>query len=141
MTDHLMHIIREKLGLDTYGVNASLQKLTDQLCIFFVSGTYSKEEHDGDFLTKVSGLVGSWLGLEPTQQEIDDKKQSMQEKLDRLNGEPIEALKLFHTKRLLEIKNDNYSQIVKKATIIKVHKAVNKYIDPTKLFSVLVTPS
>ena len=145
MTGRLMHTVREQRGLGTYGLYAVIQTVnthTDK--IFGVQGTFSPSSlKEGMKCTRE--LIEAWHQHGVTPRELANAKDKMigshliaSDTVDNLHSFAINSI-LQHKKPKEEFQL--FEQKVRSLTLAQVNTAIQKYIDPDKMTSVVVGPA
>ena len=144
MTGRLMHTVREQRGLGTYGLYAVIQTVntrTDQ--IFGVQGTFSPSSlKEGMQCTRE--LVENWHKHGVSPQELKNAKDKMIGS-HLIASDTVDNLHSMVINSILQNKNPKqefklFEKQVQTLTLQQVNAAIRKYIDPTKMSSVVVGP-
>jgi len=144
MTGRLMHTVREQRGLGTYGLYAVIQTVnsrTDQ--IFGVQGTFSPSSlEEGMQCTRE--LISNWHKNGVSPRELANAKDKMIGS-HLIASDTVDNLHSMVVKSILQNKNPkedfkSFENKVQNLTLHQVNSAIRKYIDPTKMASVVVGP-
>lgn len=144
MTGRLMHTVREQRGLGTYGLYAVIQTVnarTDK--IFGVQGTFSPSSlQEGMKCTRE--LIDNWHkhGVSPV--ELANAQDKMIGS-HLIASDTVDNLHSFVVKSILQHKKPKedfqlFETKVRSLTLTQVNNAIQRYIDPTLLTSVVVGP-
>jgi len=144
MTGRLMHTVREQRGLGTYGIYSVLQTVSDETPrVFCVQGTFSPASiKEGMECTRQ--LINEWHAHGVTPKELENAKDRMigsrviaADTIDNLHSMVVKDI-LNHKKPKYEF--ERFKENVRALTLKDVNDAILKYIDPTKLTSIVVGP-
>ena len=145
MTGRLMHTVREQKGLGTYGIYAVLQTVSKETPrVFCVQGTFSPSSmKEGMACTRQ--LIQEWHAHGVTPKELENAKDKMigsrviaADTIDNLHAMVVKDI-LNHQNPKEEFRR--FEKEVRELTLSDVNDAIWKYVDPSKLTSIVVGPS